>query len=83
MAPSSDPRRGRGVTWSLVEDGFHVGSRDGELLGYIVRGRDGRFDAFDPRSRHVGSFTDLAGGMRELAVERPQVLTQVRSGGSR
>lgn len=56
-----------GTVWSRVEDGFHVGSRDGNFLGYIERQRDGRFTAFDMRSHAVGTFAELVAAMRTLS----------------
>jgi hypothetical protein len=79
----TNPTSARGVTWALVEDGFHVGSRDGEFLGYIERRGDRRFDAFNLHSRHAGTFPDLASAMRELSTERTEVLTEVRAERSR
>lgn len=52
-SPSSD------VLWACVEDGFHVGSRGGDFLGYIDRQPDGSYSAFDARSRPLGSFVTL------------------------
>ncbi|MCO7203650.1 hypothetical protein NH287_09115 [Microbacterium sp. CnD16-F] len=59
-----------GTVWARVEDGFHVGSRDGNFLGYIERRGDGRFVAFDMRSTAVGTFTDLVPAMRTLSAEK-------------
>lgn len=56
-----------GTTWARVEDGFHVGSRNGEFLGYIDRRGDGRFDAFDLYSRTIGVFADLVDAMRAVS----------------
>lgn len=52
-SPSSD------VLWACVEEGFHVGSRGGDFLGYVDRQPDGRYSAFDARSRTLGSFATL------------------------
>lgn len=52
-SPSSD------VLWACVEEGFHVGSRVGEFLGYVDRQADGYYAAFDARSRALGSFATL------------------------
>lgn len=60
-------RPGSGVTWALVEDGFHVGSRAGEFIGYIDRQRDGRYLAFDTYSRMIGPFDDLPTAMTALS----------------
>ncbi|RKT36104.1 hypothetical protein DEU34_0611 [Microbacterium sp. AG1240] len=59
-------RPGAGVVWARVEDGFHVGSRGGEFLGYIDRQRDGRWLACDLFSREVGLFADLTAAMKAL-----------------
>jgi hypothetical protein len=62
-------RPGAGITWSLVEDGFHVGSRDGEFLGYIERTTEGLFAAFTLYSQPAGTFDELATAMRILAAQ--------------
>ncbi len=56
-----------GTVWARVEDGFHVGSRDGNFLGYIERRTDGRYAAFDMRSALIGTFADLVTAMRTLS----------------
>ncbi|MFK0400852.1 hypothetical protein ACIQTT_00830 [Microbacterium sp. NPDC090225] len=48
------------VLWACVEDGFHVGSRGGDFLGYVDRQTDGRYVAFDARSHELGSHASLA-----------------------
>lgn len=48
-----------GVLWACVEDGFHVGSRDGEFLGYVDRQPDGQYFAFNARAQHLGEFSAL------------------------
>lgn len=48
------------TVWARVEDGFHVGSRAGDFVGYIDRRGAGEFYAFDMRSQLVGVFSDLA-----------------------
>lgn len=48
------------VLWACVEEGFHVGSRDGDFLGYVDRQPDGRYRAFDARSAVIGDFAALA-----------------------
>ena len=60
-----------GIVWSLVEDGFHVGSRGGNFLGYIDRQPDGRYLACDMYSRPTGYFTDLPSAMRALSNVQP------------
>lgn len=47
------------VLWACVEDGFHVGSRRGDFLGYVDRQPDGGYRAFDARSRTLGDFPTL------------------------
>ncbi|QLD12104.1 hypothetical protein [Microbacterium oleivorans] len=61
------PRPGTGVVWARVEDGFHVGSRDGDFVGYIDRLPDGRYEAYDSRSQSAGTFVELTAAMRALA----------------
>lgn len=61
------PRPGTGIVWARVEDGFHVGSRDGDFVGYIDRLPDGRYQAHDSRSRSAGVFPELTAAMRALA----------------
>lgn len=74
--PSTRP--GAGVVWALVEDGFHVGSRDGEFVGYIDRQLDGEYLAHDLYSRPVGRFADLPSAMKALtAVEPSQAARRV------
>ena len=51
------------VLWACVEDGFHVGSRDGEFLGYIDRQADGAYLACDMRSLPIGTFADPRSAM--------------------
>jgi hypothetical protein len=47
------------VLWACVEDGFHVGSRVGEFLGYVDRQSDGSYAAFDARAQSIGRFDTL------------------------
>ncbi|KAA9089068.1 hypothetical protein [Microbacterium radiodurans] len=74
MSPLEETRRGAprrpggGVVWARVEDGFHVGSTDGDFVGYIDRQPDGRWHAFDARSRMVGSFAVVTDAMRALSL---------------
>jgi hypothetical protein len=56
-------RPGAGVVWARVEEGFHVGSRNGVFLGYLDREADGSYLAYDGRSRLVGRFPTLVAGM--------------------
>ncbi|RGE20410.1 hypothetical protein D1J51_09545 [Leucobacter sp. wl10] len=55
-----------GVTWAMVEDGFYVGSRDGEFLGYIDREAESRYVACNMYSRPAGAFRDLGEAMEAL-----------------
>ncbi|AOX46071.1 MULTISPECIES: hypothetical protein [unclassified Microbacterium] len=64
-------RPGAGVVWARVEDGFHVGSRNGAFLGYIDRQADGGFLAFDGRSRVVGRFDALTAAMAAVTNGQP------------
>ncbi len=48
------------VLWACVEEGFHVGSRRGDFLGYVDRQAGGAYRAFDARSRMLGDFATLA-----------------------
>lgn len=63
---------GAGVVWARVEDGFHVGSRRGEFLGYIERQSDGAFVAFDMHSRPAGRFPLLTHAMNALTAQPPR-----------
>ncbi|KJL20439.1 hypothetical protein RN51_02656 [Microbacterium oxydans] len=47
------------VLWACVEEGFHVGSRRGDFLGYVDRQTGGGYRAFDARSRSLGDFPSL------------------------
>lgn len=47
-------------TWAQVDEGFHVGSRAGEFLGYVDRSSPTDYRAFDMTSRPTGSFVDLS-----------------------
>lgn len=47
------------VSWATVEDGFHVGSRSGEFVGYAERTPDGHYVGFDGRSTPVGRYETL------------------------
>ncbi|MFB4351886.1 hypothetical protein RAC69_01945 [Microbacterium sp. LS_15] len=48
------------VLWACVEEGFHVGSRGGDFLGYVDRQASGGFRAFDARSEQLGDFDSLS-----------------------
>lgn len=67
MTMLDSTRPGARVTWARVEEGFHVGSRDGEFLGYIDRQRDGRYLACDMYSREVGVYTEITAAMRAVS----------------
>ncbi|AZS38040.1 hypothetical protein CVS47_02690 [Microbacterium lemovicicum] len=60
-----------GIVWAQVEPGFHVGSRDGDFLGYIDRRDDGQYLAWDMTARVVGRFPDLASAIRVLSERHP------------
>lgn len=47
------------VLWACVEEGFHVGSRGGDFLGYVDRQAGGDYIAYDARSHALGSFPTL------------------------
>lgn len=47
------------VSWATVEDGFHVGSRAGEFVGYVERTPDGHYVGFDGRSTPVGRYETI------------------------
>ena len=47
------------VLWACVEEGFHVGSRSGDFLGYVDRRPDGTYAAFDARSHAIGRYATL------------------------
>jgi len=83
-------RPGAGVVWARVEEGFHVGSRNGVFLGYLDREADGSYLAYNGRSRLVGRFPTLVAGMAAVTSatietrppalpEEEVVLRQVRS----
>ena len=55
------------VLWACVEEGFHVGSRGGDFLGYVDRQASGEFRAFDARSEQLGDFATLAGATAAVA----------------
>lgn len=67
MTTLDGTRAGARVTWARVEEGFHVGSRDGEFLGYVDRQRDGQYLACDMFSREVGVFTEITAAMTAVS----------------
>lgn len=66
-----------GVLWACVEDGFHVGSRGGDFLGYVDRQPDGSHRAFDARSASLGDYASMgeATSAVVLAAAPPASLT--------
>lgn len=63
----TDDHRTSGVLWACVEEGFHVGSRDGNFLGYIDRRPGGAHEAYDARSVLIGSFASLEEATRAVS----------------
>lgn len=63
----SDTANPGDVLWACVEEGFHVGSRGGNFLGYVDRQPDGSFRAFDARSVLLGDHAHLADATRAVA----------------
>ena len=59
-------RRGYGIAWSRVEEGFYVANRDGVFLGYLDREADGTYLVFNGRSQRVGAATERLEAMRVL-----------------
>lgn len=57
---------GRTPRWDEVEPGFHVGSRDGEFVGFIDTTAVGSFVAFDGRSTPVGCYSSLRDAQRAV-----------------
>lgn len=57
---------GRAARWDEVEPGFHVGSRDGEFVGFIDTTAAGSFVAFDGRSTPVGCYGSLRDAQRAV-----------------
>jgi len=58
--PLPSPEHPSDVLWACVEDGFHVGSRGGDFLGYVDRQPNGTYRAFDARSTPIGDHPSLA-----------------------
>lgn len=54
------------VTWSQVEEGFYIGSRGRQFVGYVDRRFDGVHTAFDASSHVVGNFPSLPEAMAAL-----------------
>ncbi|MEV4734987.1 MULTISPECIES: hypothetical protein [unclassified Microbacterium] len=59
------------VLWACVEEGFHVGSRGGDFLGYVDRQPDGAYRAFDARSSMIGDHPTLAEATAAVAASVP------------
>lgn len=59
------------VLWACVEEGFHVGSRGGNFLGYVDRQKDGAYRAFDARSTMMGDYRTLADATAAVATSTP------------
>lgn len=55
-----------GVTWSTVDDGFHVASRDGEFVGSVDVTAAGIHIAFDGRSTALGRYPTLEAAQRAV-----------------
>ncbi|WP_199399201.1 hypothetical protein [Zhihengliuella sp. ISTPL4] len=60
------PRPASDVLWACVEDGFHVGSRGGDFLGYVDRQPDGRFAAFSASAQPLGLHATLSDATTEV-----------------
>lgn len=69
-----------GVLWACVEDGFHVGSRDGEFLGYVDRQPDRHYLAFDARSQRLGEFPSLHDATAAVVSSSATPLTDASEG---
>lgn len=66
--PSTPPAPTVHITWAVVEDGFHVGSRAGEFVGFVDRQKkSGLFRACNAFSQPIGDFDDLQAAMRAVA----------------
>jgi hypothetical protein len=59
------------VLWACVEEGFHVGSRGGDFLGYVDRQSEGAYVAFDARSQVIGSFPVLGEATAAVVAASP------------
>ncbi|MDQ0725390.1 hypothetical protein [Microbacterium sp. W4I20] len=70
-----------GVLWACVEEGFHVGSRGGDFLGYVDRRPDGSYSAFDARSQPIGAFPTLEEATAAVSTSQPDVGPESASGG--
>ncbi|WP_053353137.1 hypothetical protein [Leucobacter musarum] len=57
------------VSWAKVEDGFYVGSRGGEFLGYIDQDDSGLYVASDMYSHPIGEYQSLSQAMRAVDEE--------------
>lgn len=72
MTVDAEDARSRAV-WARVDDGFYVGSRGGDFLGYVDRRDDGRFVAADLHSHPLGVFDDLASARSSVEQAAPIV----------
>lgn len=54
------------ATWKKVEDDFVLGACTYRLFGFMSRGADGIWTAFDDDSEPLGSFVDQRDGMAVL-----------------
>ena len=61
------------VLWACVEEGFHVGSRGGDFLGYVDRQPDGSHRAFDAHSALVGDFASLHDATAAVVASAPLI----------
>lgn len=73
---ASTTDEGPHITWSMVEDGFYVGTCDGEYLGYVDRQEGGDFLACNALSRPIGRYRDLGTAIDALV----DALATVREG---
>jgi hypothetical protein len=62
-------QHGDGVVWSRVDEGFHVGSRAGEFVGFVDRQDDGAYLACDRHSRPIGRFDVLEAATDAVATD--------------
>lgn len=82
-AHTPSPEYTSDVLWACVEDGFHVGSRGGDFLGYVDRQSDGRFRAFDARSTALGDFSTLSEATHAVGTASSPTVPLANAGDSR
>lgn len=82
-AHTTPPEHSSDVLWACVEDGFHVGSRGGDFLGYVDRQPDGRFRAFDARSTALGDFATLSDATHAVSTTSAPSVPLASAGDSR